>query len=182
MIKSKVVKSIGIIYRMKFFVPHSVLLSLYHALVEPYLQYCNIIWAGHRTSALRELFLCQKRLMRIITNSSRLSHSAPLFKQLSILPVYDINNLQVGCFMYSAVNRLLPQCFSSMFVTNSTLHSYSTRRHNDIHQTQFRLNITKFSIRVYGALLWNSLDSEIKCLPTLSSFKNRYKQNLIASL
>ena len=120
--------------------------------------------------------------MRIITNSSRLSHSAPLFKQLSILPVYDINNLQVGCFMYSAVNRLLPQCFSSMFVTNSTLHSYSTRRHNDIHQTQFRLNITKFSIRVYGALLWNSLNSEIKCLPTLSSFKNRYKQNLIASL
>ena len=156
---------------MKFFVPRSVLMSLYHALVEPYLQYCNIIWVGHRTSsALRELFLCQKRLMRIITNSSRLSHSAPLFKQLSISTVYDINNLQVGCFTYSAVNRLLPQCFSSMFVTNSTLHSYRTRRHNDIHQTQFRLNITKFSIRVYGALLWNSLDNESKCLPTLKSF------------
>ncbi len=182
MIKSKVVKNIGIIYRMKLFVPRSVLLSLYHALVEPYLQYCNIIWAGHRTSVLRELHLCQKRLMRIMTNSSRLTHSAPLFKQLSILTVYDINNLQVGCFMYCAVNRLLPECFSSMFVPNSALHSYNTRRHNDIHQTQFRLNSTRFSIRVYGALLWNSLDVEIKSLPTLNSFKNRYKQNLIASL
>ena len=168
---------------MKFFVPRSVLLSLYHALVEPYLQYCNIIWAGHRTSALMDLFLCQKRLMRIITNSSRLSHSAPLFKQLSILPVYDINNLQVGCFMYSAVNRLLPQCFSSMFVTNSTVHSYNTRRHNDIHQTcSFVVILQKNYIRVYEALLWNSFDSEIKCLPTLSSFNNRYKQKLIASL
>ena len=83
-------------------------MSLYHALVEPYLQYCNLIWAARRTSVLSQLYLCQKKLLRIITFSDRRSHSLPLFKNLEILPVFSINDLQVGCFMYSALHKLLP--------------------------------------------------------------------------
>mgnify|MGYP003438910792 FL=1 len=87
MIKSKISKNIGIISRIRFLVPRAVLMSLYHALVEPYLQYCNLIWAARRTSVLNQLYLCQKKLLRIITFSDRRSHSLPLFKNLEILPV-----------------------------------------------------------------------------------------------
>lgn len=183
MIKIKISKNIGIISRMRFFVPRSVLLSLYHALVEPYLQYCNLVWATHRSSVLNELYLCQKRILRIITNSDRRCHSTPLFKQLNILPIFNINDLQVGCFMYSAVHKLMQtESLDSVFVRNSAFHSYDTRRCNDMHQVQYRLNVTKFSIRIRGPNLWNSLPSELQCSQTLRTFKKRYMQILIADL
>ena len=184
MIKSKIAKNIGIISRMRSFVPRAVLLSLYHALVEPYLQYCNLVWATHRSTVLNELYLCQKKILRIIANQDKRCHSIPLFKQLNILPICNINDLQVGCFMYSVVHKLIlaDEHFDSAFVRNSAFHSYNTRRRNDIHQVQYRLNVTKFSIRIRGPSLWNSLSSEMQCSPTLKAFKKRYMQILIANL
>ena len=162
--------------------PRSVLMSLYHALVEPYLQYCNLIWAARRTSVLNQLYLCQKKLLRIITFSDRRSHSLPLFKNLDILPVYSINDLQVGCFMYSALHNLLPEYFNSMFAPNSTVHTHYTRSSNAVHCQQYRLNISKFSIRIHGSKLWNSLPIEMQCLPSLKTFKKKFRELLMANL
>ena len=92
MIKSKIAKNIAIICHMRFLVPRAVL--MYRALVEPYLQYCNLVWATHRSSVLSELYLCQKRLLRIIANQDRRCRSIPqLFRQLNILPTFNINDL-----------------------------------------------------------------------------------------
>lgn len=182
MITSKIAKNIGIISRIRFLVPQAVLLSLCHTLVDPYLQYCNLIWAVHRTSVLHKLYLCQKKLLRIVTYSDRCSHSRPLFKKLDMLPVFSINDLQVGCFMYSAVNKLLPESFNTMFTPNSTYHSHNTRKRNAIHQQQYRLNISKFSIRIHGPIMWNSLPPEVQCLPNLNFFKKKLRQALIANL
>ena len=182
MIKSKISKNIGIISRIRLLVPRAVLMSLYHALVEPYLQYCNLIWAARRTSVLNELYLCQKKLLRIITFSDRRSHSLPLFKNLEILPVSSINDLQVGCFMYSAHHKLLPAYFNSLFVPNTTLHTHFTRSCNAVHQKQYRLNISKFSIRIHGPIVWNSLPRELQTLPSLKIFKKKFRQFLITNL
>ena len=45
-ITSKIAKSAGIIYKSKFYLPKQSLLSLYYALVYPYLHYCNLVWAS----------------------------------------------------------------------------------------------------------------------------------------
>lgn len=182
MIKGKITKNIGIISRMRFLMPRAVLVSLYHALVEPYIQYCNLIWGSHRTAVLSELYVCQKKLVRIITNSDRRCHSAPLFKKLDILTIFNINDLQVGCYMYAVVNKLLPEFFNSMFIRNSTVHTHCTRNSTAVHQQQYRLNISKFSIRICGPKLWNSLDKKLQCLPTLKTFKKAYRQILIANV
>ena len=41
---SKMARSIGIIKRIRNFIPRESLLTLYRILVEPYLRYCNIVW------------------------------------------------------------------------------------------------------------------------------------------
>ena len=112
--------------RIRYCVPKRVLLSLYHSLVEPYLQYCNLVWAIHRSTALSTLYIYQKKAVRILTNSPRVCHTRPLFQQLRLLPLVDINDLQVGCFMYSAMHNLLPNYFHTLFVTNSSVHSHYT--------------------------------------------------------
>jgi hypothetical protein len=178
-IKQKIAKNVGILTRVRYCIPHCVLLSLYHVLIEPYLMYCNIVWATQNTVALNSLFLCQKRAVRIITFSHWLSHTMPIFKKYRILTVCDINRLQVACFMFSIMYNLIPQYFGSMFTLNSSVHSYLTRQSNDFHLAKFQSNISKFNIRVHGPLLWNSLPTELKSLPRLGLFKRRYKVHLL---
>ena len=43
-IKSKISKCIGILYKLRFHIPSSVLFTLYNSLVLPYLSYCIVVW------------------------------------------------------------------------------------------------------------------------------------------
>ena len=54
-IKSKISKSVGIIFRLSSDVPKVLLARLYYALVLPYLNYCNIKWGGCANAHLNEL-------------------------------------------------------------------------------------------------------------------------------
>ena len=57
---NKISKSIGIMLRVKNDVDANVLKMLYHSLIQPYFQYCNIIWATHDTQHIELLFRKQK--------------------------------------------------------------------------------------------------------------------------
>ena len=48
--------------RVKKNVDINVLKMLYHSLIQPYFQYCNIIWATHRTQHIELLVRKQKKL------------------------------------------------------------------------------------------------------------------------
>ena len=178
-IKQKVAKSISILARARYCIPQSVLLTLYCVLIEPYLMYCNIIWATQNTASLTSLFLSQKRAVRIIAFAHWLSHTKPIFVKYSILTIYDINKLQTACFMFSIMHNLTPKHFGSMFLLNSCVHSHLTRQIHDFHQARFLSNTSKITIRVQGPILWNSLPSELKNLPHLGLFKRHYKFHLL---
>ena len=58
----KVSKSIGIMYRLRSYVPLQTLKTLYNALIYPYLSYCIVIWGGTYFSHLKPLIILQKKL------------------------------------------------------------------------------------------------------------------------
>ena len=133
LIRNKVSKSIGILRRIHNIIPESILRNLYYTLVNPYFEYCNIIWATNSTGTLAKLFRIQKRALRLITNSKWNAHTDPLFRQCKMLTIYKLNQLQVGCFMYEVYKRSLPQYFIDMFQPNSAIHHYNTRQCNTYH-------------------------------------------------
>ena len=45
-VKIKISKGLGIMSRVRNFLPHNVMLMLYYTLIHPYLSYCNIIWGS----------------------------------------------------------------------------------------------------------------------------------------
>ena len=178
-VKQKVAKSVGIIYRIRKNMPKSVLVSSYHTLVHPYLEYCNIVWGIHRSAALSQLFICQKKAIRAVTFSKWNCHTAPLFKQLNVLPVHCINDMQVGCFVYRSVNKLLPNHLCKMFVMNSSVHTYGTRTSEFLHVCQHRLTLSKHSVRCFGSSLWNSLPNSLRLIPGFTNFKKVFKTYLL---
>ena len=43
-LSSKIIRDIGILKRIRHFIPRDSLLLLYHTLIEPYFKYCSIVW------------------------------------------------------------------------------------------------------------------------------------------
>ena len=66
-ISKKIKRSIGILSKLHYSVSIKTLLSLYYALVEPFLNYCIIAWGNTYQTALQPLFILQKKALRIIT-------------------------------------------------------------------------------------------------------------------
>ena len=52
MVVNKISKNVGIIAKVRHLLPVSHTCTLYKTLVEPYLSYCNLIWA-HDSSTVR---------------------------------------------------------------------------------------------------------------------------------
>ena len=45
-IAAKISKSVGLLYKAKYYLPSNSLLTLYYTLIYPYLTYCSLIWAS----------------------------------------------------------------------------------------------------------------------------------------
>ena len=63
-IAAKISKYVGLLYKAKYYLPSKSLLTLYYALVYPYLTYCNLIWAPTYVTNLQRIYLLQKRAVR----------------------------------------------------------------------------------------------------------------------
>jgi hypothetical protein len=157
--------------------PLQILKSVYYTLINPYFDYCNLIWG--MGSSVKDLFIKQKRAVRIITCSQWTCHTSPLFKMLRILKLQELHKLHVACFMYKVHMGLLPCHFLDMFQTNTAIHSYNTRQADNYHVTFSRTNLMKSTIRIAGPLLWNSIDDSIKSAVSFCIFKTRYRNQLL---
>ena len=179
-ITAKISKSVGLLYKAKYYLPSKSLLTLYYALVYPYLTYCNLIWASTYVTNLQRIYLLQKRAVRAISRADYKASSKPLFANLKILDVFSIYSLQVSSFMYLYHNDALPIAFNQIFQTGNQIHQYSTRYSTFYRPHNCRTNIKKFSILFQGPTIWNSLPSNIKNAPTFNIFKRVIKPFLRA--
>ena len=174
-IAAKISKSVGLLYKAKYYLPSKSLLTLYYALIYPYLTYCNLIWASNYVTNLQRIYLLQKRAVRAISKADYKASSKPLFANLKILDVFSIYSLQVSSFMYLYHNDALPISFTQIFQTGNQINRYSTR-YSDFYRPHIcRTNIKEFSILFQGPRIWNSLPNDIKNAPSFSIFKRMIK-------
>ena len=125
--KNKISKNMGILAKITSNVPCVILRNLYFTLLQPYLEYCNIVWSTGTSVMLNKLLVVQNKVLCIITNSPWHTHAPPIFIKLGIFTVFNINNLQTACFMYKVMNNLVPSFFVNMFTVNNAIHNYNTR-------------------------------------------------------
>jgi len=54
-------------------------------------------------------------------------HVTPLYKNLNVLKLNDIHQLELAKFMHKLHHRALPKIFDNFFKNISNIHSYKTR-------------------------------------------------------
>jgi len=179
-LSNKIYKNVGILRALQHKLPTSMMFKLYNTLVYPYLQYCNIAWASQQNIHTKDLFILQKKAIRVVCKARWNAHTTPLFRKLYTLKLDEINKFQTGCFMYKAMNNQLPSLFTDYFILNKNVHHYFTHQSQNIHQPVLNTSLRKFSIKFFGSSLWNSLPAFLKTLPSVYSFKNTYKNVLLS--
>ena len=179
-ITTKISKNIGVMNRLKYFLPRSILLTLYNSFVLPYLNYSILTW-GSPTPKCNRLLTLQKRAVRVISKTGFCEHSGPLFANLNLLKFTDLYHLNLGKFMYKYINGALPACFNPCFTLTSNIHSYNTRSaaRKNLYVNYSRTSLFKNSAVQRGTLYWNSLDDSSKLSPTLSSFARKLKKSFL---
>ena len=111
------------------------------------------IWGHAGDRLLHPLFLVQKKIVRIITFSAFLAHTAPIFLNLRLLPLNKIVLHRTSVFMFKLMNNMLPNAMNFLIVRNNDTHHYNTRQNHHL--------------RHCVALVPTS-----KCKPVVNSFSN----------
>ena len=98
----------------------------------------------------------------------------PIFysKKLGWIDLQSQRKIAKGTLVYKALNGLAPDYLAQMFTERSRITYYTLRDTGDkLALPQARTNYLKDSISYRGAVLWNSLQNEVRHANTLSQFK-----------
>ena len=109
-------------------------------------------------------------------------HSLPLFKQLRILPLYNIYELCVSVTMFKFMKKLVPNELNDLFVTNDEIHSYPTRQRHQLRAPRARTSLRQKTFTNKGVNIWNQISVIINHNCSLSVFKSRVKQHFLNEL
>lgn len=82
--------------------------------VSPYLTYYAEIWSNNYKTTL-QLFILQKRAIRIIYNAGYQGHTNPLLIKLKILKLHGMIHFQTAQLMYKVKNKKLPVKIQNLF-------------------------------------------------------------------
>ncbi len=94
----------GILNRLKHFLPIQTKVLIYNSLVLSYINYGLLAW-GFQCEKVTKL---QKKVIRILSVSKYNAHIKRLFKKLKLLKVNDMLKLQELKFDYKFKNNKLP--------------------------------------------------------------------------
>ena len=118
-------------------------------------------------------------ILKRVYLKQKLTHSKPLFENLNILNIYQINIYQHLKFMHKFINNQIPSIFSD-FIKRPN-HKYPTNfSQSRFYLKRYSLNSTKYSISIRGPKLWNDvINKEEKDIQSYSLFQKKIKSKLI---
>ena len=158
--------------KVRHLIPPNLTRMLYLSMVEPYLNYCNFIWASANTSVLlNKVLIVQKRFIRLMTFSDYLAHSKPLFFRLYILPIYELYKYNLAVYMFRIINNLILPLTHHQFIFNSSIHHHNTRSKSKIHTRYCRTAMRQNTFAFQGPRLWREMPSYLITATSLPTFK-----------
>ena len=163
----KISRIVGIIARLRHFVPTQTLLMIYRSLILPYLTYGICVWGHASKFLLNKLLILQKRVLRLIYFTPKNEHAIPLFIKSTILPVTMIYFETIANLMHDISHGSAPSPLRALFLKSNEVHQYNTRSaaKGNFFQKDAKLEIQKRSFSRFGTLVWNNIAPALRDKP-----------------
>jgi hypothetical protein len=168
-IASNLSRRIGIIARLRHFVPVSTLISNYKSLMLPYLTYGTVVWGRAAECYIDKILKLQKRARRLIYSAHYLSHAIPYFQSANVLPIAIklLYYKSVSILMHDVSKTVVPPNISALFTPLSQVHEHNTRSstRKNFHVEYSGLDVQSKSFSRMRGRIWNSIPTELRGKP-----------------
>ena len=178
-ISKKVSRGIVAIKLIKPFVPESILKQIYNALVQPYFDYCFLVWQNCNLTLQSKLQKLQNRAARVITGDSWEICSTDVLSKLNWRPLNQLRLEGMLLFMRKVLKNEVPNSITEQFQI-AVNDQYNLRsNHTMLMLPKPRTNAMKRSFSYHAAKTWNNLPSELKDLTVNDNIFKRILHDFI---
>jgi hypothetical protein len=120
-VHKKIIKFIGIFYKIRNKLPSEVLKSIYFAFVHPHLLYGVELYANTFASCLDKLNKINNKILRILQNKPKLTPVSELYVNYNTLPIDELHRQQLLILVHKALHHpdKLPEMFRNYFILQS---------------------------------------------------------------
>ena len=142
---TKLSRAIGMLSKIRHYVPKDTLRSIYCGIISSLLTYGSQIWGQIQNKHVKRLTQLQNKAIRIINFASYRSTVDPLYKTSKILKLCNSIKLQNFLYVTNNINGNLPSTLKDTFTFTKTAHKYNTRG-----SAQHQIVIPKVKTSIYG--------------------------------
>ena len=160
-----------------------------NALVSSRIDYCNSLFASLTLSELKRLQGVQNSLCRVVTRSSRYTHTTPNLEKLHWLPVKYRVLFKIGLITYKVLK------YGQPVYLKDKLHPYTSSRNTRRSSPKYKfLQVPSFVSKIHKShkyltksfshhapAFWNSLPVHVRTSPSVTSFRKHLKTHLFKS-
>ena len=162
--------------------PKRIRLNIYFSLFESYLRFAAVLYGSAPEALLNEIFLMQKKAVRLVSNAAFTAHTDNLFKELGILKLEDLITLERLLLVHRFRANKLPSAFQKSFLQDVDINNMSRRE--DRYSLQNPSIPGKKFCQLPLTLLarsWNSQPMVLRAEGEVSKFKSDFIKSTLAS-
>ena len=194
-VKSKMSRYIGVLCKIKSYLPLSSRIQIYHSLIQSHVNYCCLVWGFSSRSNIESIFSVQKKGIRAIVPGFinyfyklgvKPGNTKPYFREYGILTIHSIIALNSLLLVEKSrkFSSLLPSQVALSISNNSPTLS-STLESSEEWLNKYNTQIYRTSVFFKGPMLSTRQEFNI-CFNegnnyTITSYKNKMK-SIITSL
>ena len=103
---------------------------IFSSLVQPYFDYCSVVWDGCGTTLAGKIQKLQNRAAKVLTSASFFTTNI-LFGKRGWKDLQSQRKIVKGTLVYKALNGLTPDYLAQMFTEHSRITYYTLRDTSD---------------------------------------------------
>jgi hypothetical protein len=125
---------------------------------------------------LKSIQTQQNQALKILFSKDYMTPTLELHKEIKILMMQDIYNVNIAKFVYKHQNNLLPTIFEPYFNNNNEIHQHNTRHCTQIHRKNHSKTSGQKTVKNKGAIIWNTLPKTNTKCKTIKNFSKKTKE------
>jgi len=119
--------TLGAIKRIPHLVPINVLIDVYNSLLQPYFDYCSVVWRNCGVDLSEKLQKLQNRAARILMYASNEDDIDKLFQAIGWPKLSHQRLVATSVTMFKTLNELTPEYLQSRIVSRNDIISCRQR-------------------------------------------------------
>jgi hypothetical protein len=167
---SKINQRLGVLRRIKDFLDLDTRYILYTSLILPLFDYADTIWGDKNNSVLMDsLQTLENKAAKLILDEHPRYSATEALRRLKWTTLKTRRHNHRCIFIYKCLNNLID--FKFELTKNEDIHSYYTRRKNDLHLPKTNTNKGKQRPSYQASKDFNNLEPDIRNANSLYKFK-----------